>query len=370
MTKPHRILMTVDAVGGVWQYATELCRALSPLGFETILACLGPPPAPARRKRVAALPGVKLIETGLDLDWLAPDAATVDAAGAALAALADAEDVDIVHLNQPALAAAARFGVPVVVAVHSCVATWWQAVQGGEPPTNFGWQTERVFRGLRQADAVVAPSRAYAAAVARLYGLPALPEVVANGRTPLPLVARVPERAVFTAGRLWDRGKNVGCLDRVADRLGVPFRAAGPLRGPHGAGVELRHIEALGSLDDEALAERLSERPVFVSAAHYEPFGLAVLEAALAGCPLVLSDIPTFREIWDGAARFVDPLDEDGFVDAIAALLADDAARAEWGAAAQRRAALFTPARMAEAMAVIYTRALAAFPCRARSAAA
>ena len=39
--------------------------------------------------------------------------------------------------------------------------------------------------------------------------------------------------------------------------------------------------------------------------ARYEPFGLAVLEAAQAGMRLVLSDIPSFRELWDGAATFV-----------------------------------------------------------------
>jgi glycosyltransferase involved in cell wall biosynthesis len=34
----------------------------------------------------------------------------------------------------------------------------------------------------------------------------------------------------------------------------------------------------------------------------YEPFGLAVAEAARAARPLVLSDIPTFRELWGDAA--------------------------------------------------------------------
>ncbi len=50
-------------------------------------------------------------------------------------------------------------------------------------------------------------------------------------------------------------------------------------------------------------------RPIFVSTSLYEPFGLAVLEAAQAGCPLVLSDIATFRELWDGAAIFFPPGD-------------------------------------------------------------
>jgi glycosyltransferase involved in cell wall biosynthesis len=48
---------------------------------------------------------------------------------------------------------------------------------------------------------------------------------------------------------------------------------------------------------------------VFAAPARYEPFGLAILEAARAGCSRVLGDIPSLRELWDGAARFVDPGD-------------------------------------------------------------
>jgi glycosyltransferase involved in cell wall biosynthesis len=95
-----------------------------------------------------------------------------------------------------------------------------------------------------------------------------------------------------------------------------------------------------------------------VSAASFEPFGLAVLEAAQAGCPLVLSDIPTFRELWDGAALFVAPDSEIDVAQAIESLIADPALRAQLGAAAVERAALYTPAAMAEGMLGIYDRVL------------
>ena len=353
MTRPRRILMTVDAVGGVWQYATELCAALAPLGFETVLACIGPPPDHARRDALAAIPALKLIDTGLDLDWLAPDAAALDATADAIAALAEAEGADLVHLNQPAFAVA-RFTMPVVVVVHSCVATWWDAVHGGDAPAGFAWQTERVARGLRRADAIVTPSHAFAAVVRETYDLPATPAVVWNGRTAFPPRDRPTADLAFTAGRLWDRGKNAVCLDRVAARLRHPFHAAGTVRGPNGEAIALHHLEPLGVLDEDALAARLSARPIFVSAALYEPFGLAVLEAAQAGCALVLSDIPTFHELWDGAALFVPPSDDDGFVKAIETLLADRDKRMTAGAAARRRTAEFTPARLADGMVAIY----------------
>ena len=62
---------------------------------------------------------------------------------------------------------------------------------------------------------------------------------------------------------------------------------------------------------------------MFVSSARYEPFGLAVLEAAAAGCALVLSDIPTFRELWDGAATFVACDDDLALAQAIERIVDD-----------------------------------------------
>ena len=365
---PRRILMTVDAVGGVWQYATELCAALAPTGVEIVLACLGPSPDASRRAQVAGLPGVTFVDTGLDLDWLAPDAAAVDVSSRALARLAAAEAVSLVHCNQPALATA-FFPMPIVAVAHSCVATWWEAVRGGPLPVAFRWQAEFVSRGLRQADEIVAPSHAFAETVRRTYDLHRSPTVVSNGRSrSFSCDAPLADHA-FTAGRLWDEGKGIARLEEVASRLSRPLRAAGPVRGPGGEGIALRHVEALGPLDDRTLAAHLGTKPMFVSAARYEPFGLAVLEAAQAGCPLVLSDIPTFREIWDDAAQFVEVDDETGWVETIEALFDDDQARGGWGRRAQERAALYTPERVARAMMAIYERVLSRTDHAAQTAA-
>ena len=42
MTMPLRILMTADAVGGVWVYATELACSLCQAGNVVMLAVIGP----------------------------------------------------------------------------------------------------------------------------------------------------------------------------------------------------------------------------------------------------------------------------------------------------------------------------------------
>ena len=40
-----RLLMTVDAIGGVWRYAMDLAAELRDHGVETVFACLGPAPS-------------------------------------------------------------------------------------------------------------------------------------------------------------------------------------------------------------------------------------------------------------------------------------------------------------------------------------
>jgi glycosyltransferase involved in cell wall biosynthesis len=130
----------------------------------------------------------------------------------------------------------------------------------------------------------------------------------------------------------------------------VPVKAAGPLVGPNGEHARFDHLATPGRLDDTALAGCLAARPVFVSPALYEPFGLAVLEAAMAGCALVLSDIPTFRELWDGAATFVAPDDHAGFAHAIEGLIGDTRLRLTQGETARAIARSYTVERMADGM--------------------
>lgn len=347
-----RLLMTADAVGGVWQYALELAAAL-PEETSVTLALLGPAPSEGQRAAAAAIPRLQVIETGLPLDWLSDGPDPVLAAGAAIADLARSLGAEVVHLSTPALAAAA-FAMPVLAVDHGTLAPWWAAARGGPVPPSLAWQPELTARGLRAAIRTAAPTRAHADAVARCYDLPTRPTVIPNGRTPLPLPEGEPFHGALTIGRLWDEVKGAATLDAAAARLDSPFIAIGADRGPHGAMLSATHLQVLGPQPDAGIAAWLARRPVFVSAACFEPFGLAVLEAAQTGCPLVLSDIPSFRELWDGAATFVAAQDAAGFATAIGALLADDAAREAASAASRARAARYTPGEMARRTQALY----------------
>jgi glycosyltransferase involved in cell wall biosynthesis len=365
-----RLFMTADAVGGVWQYALDLARGLARHGVETTLAVLGPSPRPAQVEEASAVPGLALLPLDLPLDWTAATPGEVTRAATALAALADQVGADLIHLNSAALGAGARFHAPVVIGCHSCVATWWETVRSAPLPEDFLWRAKLVLQGYRAADALIAPTAAFADATCRTYGLREAPHVVHNGRS---VVAARPDRPAFsasfafTAGRLWDEGKNLAVLDRAAARLSLPMVAAGPLAGPNGARIDLRNLKTLGQLSEGEIARWLKPAPVFVSSALYEPFGLAVLEAAQACCPLVLSDIPTFRELWDGAALFVAPDDDRAFAEAVDEIVADPSLRARLGTAACKRARDYSVEAMAAGTFEIYRSLLVASASHASS---
>ncbi len=350
---PRRLLMTTDAVGGVWRYSVDLADGLAAYGVQTVLAVLGPAASTAQRLEAEAVPGLRLVNTGLPLDWTAEAPAELDRASERLASLAALVGAGSIHLHAPALVGAVGWPAPVVAVAHSCVATWWRAVRTGALPEDFAWRTAATHAGLAAAAAVIAPTAAHGRAVEAVYG-PMPIQVVHNGSRPRRAAAhRGP--AVLTAGRLWDEGKSVAWLDRAAPGLGAPILAAGPTRGPDGSEARFDRLRCLGSLGPDALAAEYAGATVFASMARYEPFGLAVLEAAQGGMALVLSDTPGFRELWEGAAIFVAA--EAGLRSALQQALAEPE---PWAARARAKARHYTIERMAAGTLAVHRGALAA----------
>ena len=170
---------------------------------------------------------------------------------------------------------------------------------------------------------------------------------------------------MITTGRLWDDGKDVATLEAAAAELDTPVLALGSLQGPDGGAAAFARLRTPGRCSARQVASGLARARLFVSAARYEPFGLSVLEAAQAGCALVLSDIPTFRELWDGAALFAPPGDAPGFARAIRSLLADDAERERLAAAARIRADRYGLDAFVEGTAAIHRAVAGATACEA-----
>src|SRR3954452_7981428 len=98
-TLPKRILMTADAVGGVWTYALELARGLASADVEVCLATMGPRPTDEQREAAAAIANLRLFESEYKLEWMQDQWADVDAAADWLLSLEDRLQPDIIHLN-------------------------------------------------------------------------------------------------------------------------------------------------------------------------------------------------------------------------------------------------------------------------------
>ncbi|MCT8266283.1 glycosyltransferase family 4 protein [Afifella sp. JA880] len=335
----RRLLLTTDAVGGVWTYTLDLARACSQLDIAVDLVVIGPEPSPEKTTEAASIRNVRLTHLDLPLDWMAEDVEAVRKVGERLSALATKSGCDLAHLHSPALAADASFPVPLVASLHSCVGTWWREVRRGEDmPEDFAWRTALMRRALRRADAVIVPSASFADTAGKVYGGNIPFRVVHNG-TSFPGAGPEMDRSVvLSAGRFWDESKNLAALDLAASHLGFSVYVAGPLEGPNGACVCPRHVRRLGELSRSAMQAWLARTSIFVSTALYEPFGLSVLEAAQSGCALVLSDIPTFHELWDGAALFVDPRRSRSVADSVTELAADEELTERLAASARRRA--------------------------------
>jgi glycosyltransferase involved in cell wall biosynthesis len=348
-----RLFMSTDAVGGVWRYSLALAAELAREGVSVRLGVIGPPPDADRRAEAAAVPGLSLQPLDAPLDWLATDTAALREGGRVIARAVRDWGADLVQVNQPAYAAA-RYGVPVVTVVHSCVETWWRGTHGTPAPAGWAWHRDAVADGLRAADVAVAPSRAFAAMLQQAYGLARPPLAVPNGIAPgAPCGAK--GACVLASGRVWDASKNFAALDAAATAVGWPVRLAGECVAPDGASALLpRNVRCLGHLGRRAMAAEYASAPIYVSPSLHEPFGLGVLEAANAGAALALSDIPAFREIWDGAALFFAPRDASGLADAVNRLIDDPGRRHRTAAAAQRRAARYTIAATAGGMLAVY----------------
>lgn len=350
-----RILMTADTLGGVWNYALDLARALPDVQFT--IATMGRRLSPAQRQQVSALANVTICESELKLEWMDDPWRDVDAAGQWLLQIAREVRPDVVHLNGYSHAAL-DWNAPVIVVAHSCVVSWWRAVKGESAPQQYDEYRHRVAAGLAAADLITAPTAAMLASLKANYAVDLSGRVIPNGRNHAQFSPAQKLPQIFAAGRIWDEAKNMILLNQIAPRLSWPILIAGDDRHPNGSRAALLNVASLGILTNAELARHLAESAIYISPARYEPFGLAVLEAALSACALVLSDIPTFRELWDDAAIFLPPDERDGFARAADALISNTPRREEMGLRARERGLQYTVERMASGYREAYAEVL------------
>jgi glycosyltransferase involved in cell wall biosynthesis len=175
------------------------------------------------------------------------------------------------------------------------------------------WRGRLLFRDLdaammRRYDEVAAPAGNVAAALSTRFRRPVAavgnaPGIAVEDITPTPVAALEGRRFVILVGTVEPR-KNYDALVALAASPGAAdlvFVVAG--RAGWGEVVERLRSAANGRLvwldgaDDAELAWLYRNAAAFLTLSHAEGFNMPLVEAAIAGCPIVCSDLPIHREV-------------------------------------------------------------------------
>ena len=337
------VLMTADTIGGVWTYVRELVTQLSRLGVRITLVSFGQIPSREQSEWLDDLPGVSYYPTAFRLEWMQDAQADLEQSAEFLKSIITETKPDLLHFNQ------FYYGTidcsqPRVVVAHSDVVSWWVAVHGAEPPAN-DWirqYRDNVTCGLSRADLVVAPTRWMLDRLTFHYGESKKAAVVYNGRNPrLFAPDATKQNYMLSIGRLWDAGKQATLLLR--DDLPWETILVGSEQSPEGAIASakslghLAKLRTIGPQSEEQLRQLFAGASIYLATSRYEPFGLAPLEAALSGCPVVANDIGSFREVWGEDAIYFERNNPQSLVLTIQELASNPMLRSEYGQRALKR---------------------------------
>lgn len=170
---------------------------------------------------------------------------------------------------------------------------------------------------------------------------------------------------LYAGGSDWRKnseGMLAGLAHARAQGLDLELLWAGSLDAGHIAAIDaeaarfgVSHaVRRLGYVSDDELSVlyRAAIAHLFVS--RYEGFGLTVVEAMAAGCPVITSNGGALAEVAADAALTVDPEDHVAIGQAIARVCRDEALRAQLVRRGRARAPLFSRAAQARAMARVY----------------
>jgi glycosyltransferase involved in cell wall biosynthesis len=108
------------------------------------------------------------------------------------------------------------------------------------------------------------------------------------------------------------------------------------------------------SISDSDLPGAYAMAEALIFPSRYEGFGLPILEAFAAGCPVIAADTDCFREVADTAAMFFPPGDASELASRLVTLRNSAQLRSRHVASGRIRAADFTWARTAEMTANFY----------------
>lgn len=298
----------LDRPGGVATHVLGLARWLNATGHEAKVVA----PGTRAPKDVPVL----LLGPTRDFRFNGSTAQLAVSASQRTAARAAVQGVDVVHVHEPltpgAAYTAAKAASPLVVTHHASF-----TVPAMVAPL-LRYRAKKLGPRLSLAVSEAAARTAQAAVGHRP---PIIPNAIRLPDARPPLRSDTP-RVVFL-GRRDDPRKGYAVFHALAQSgIEADFVAIGP-GGDPGPGVR-----SLGILDDERLSEELRGSSVVVASnLGGESFGMVLIEALAAGCTLVASDLPAFREVVGGTpvARWFRPGETDAARAALLSALGEPA---------------------------------------------
>jgi alpha-1,3-rhamnosyl/mannosyltransferase len=243
---------------------------------------------------------------------------------------------DVVWAPAPAPMAVSP-GVPFVLTVHDL--SWVERPQDFTPYERFWHAAGRLHALARRADRVVVDAAATIEPLVR-WGVDRDRIRVVHPGVPDRPVGRlppgVPARYVLFVGALEPR-KDPELLVRAHARSGLDADLVFAGSGRLAERLRGERVHVIGSLEDGRLGALYANALALAMPSRLEGFGFPPLEAARAGTPSVVSDLPVFREtLGDDGALFVPPGDEAAWARALNEVEGREAPPVafSWGAAA------------------------------------
>lgn len=189
---------------------------------------------------------------------------------------------------------------------------------------HLAWWPQRIL--LNRADAIVTVSETTRDHI-RAKKLTRRPVTVVRNAAPVTRPASIPDSNRASARSLVYMGsympyKNVETLTRALHHL-PSYKLHLMSKVDDDTKARLRGLAPESSLifhngaSDEEYVTTLSQATALVSASKDEGFGIPLVEAMSLGTPIVVSDIPIFREIGGDAASYVGPTSPTEFAHAI-----------------------------------------------------
>jgi glycosyltransferase involved in cell wall biosynthesis len=354
MPRVAHVISTPEGVGGAERIVASLVRGAFDRGWDPVV--LNPFGQDGERADLAALTGPAPLEAyACSSVWGLPRLR------AWLKRRLDELQPDVIHVHL-FHAAVASASIPLPVGAKSVLTH-----HHGDHLMHSGRRTfARLDRWAgSRFDRVVAISNANRSFLRESYGYePNRLALIPNGweGEPRPLKGGSQPTVICVANFREQKGHQdlVQAFARVRRALPearLVLVGSGALRGEIESEVDrLQLKDAVVMRQASDVWEELARADVFALASHYEPLGIAVIEAMAAGLPVVASAVGGIPElVKDGeTGRLVSPADPDALADRILELLGSEATRRRMGAAGIRAAGEMKSSRMVEAYFALY----------------